>query len=95
MNHISSMRIEDPDYVELIDKRAIREIQHKRDMKARDDKTRAQNQPNGSLDWFLIGDVDVLRQNLVRITNTVDQGKIQARIIHLEKESVKINSLWP
>ena len=82
------MRIEDPEYVELIDKRAIREIQHKRDMKARDDKDRAQNQPSASLDWFLIGDVDVLKQNLAKITNTTDQGKILARISHLEKEPV-------
>ena len=76
---------EDPDYVELIDKRAVREIQHKRDMKARDEKIRSRNEPSGNSDWFLIGDIETLQRNLGTITNPVDQGKIQAKIDYIEK----------
>ena len=55
-------------------------------MKARDDKIRSQNEPLANSDWFLIGDIEILRRNLGTITNPVDKGRIQAKIDHLEKE---------
>ena len=76
---------DDPDYVELLDDEAIREIQLSRSMKKHEFREYARKNPGSNLDWFLKGNIEQLRENLSKVTTRTDIVSIETKIATLEK----------
>ena len=72
---------DDEEYVELLEDKAKYE-QKKIEIRAReeaDKKRKRETDPESLMDWFMVGTVDVLTQNIAKVTNPRDKNRIRGR----------------
>ena len=68
-------------YVELLeDKRVYAEKMHEKKEKEEAEKKRKREEdPESLMDWFLVGSVEELTQNIAKVTNQRDKNRIRYR----------------
>ena len=77
-----------PNYVELLEDKEVyaERRQAEKEKKEAEKKRRREEDPDADADWFMIGSIETLTQNIVKVTNIRDKNRIQAKIDAMKEE---------
>ena len=78
---------DDANYVELLENKTTYEA------RKADKKRKHEDDAESMTDWFMVGTVDVLTQNIAKVANQRDKNRIRSKIEQMNEEAKKTRDL--